>query len=77
VAEESVDGLVVSRLRHDGHNVVFIAEFDAGIGDIDVLTISRENDALLFTADKDFGDLVFRRGLSLRRLASSPCRKHF
>lgn len=62
VADESVDGPIVERLRLRGHEVVFVAELDPGIDDDDVLSLANERDALLLTADKDFGELVFRLG---------------
>ena len=54
---------MVDRLRADGHSVVFVAEMWPGIGDTEVLAASRRAEALLITADKDFGELVFRQGL--------------
>jgi predicted nuclease of predicted toxin-antitoxin system len=40
-----------------------LVEWAPGIDDEAVLAKSRETDAMLITADKDFGDLVFRQGL--------------
>ena len=62
VADESVDKQIVDRLRSDGHAVVFIAELAPGIDDEAVLLQSRQSNAVLLTADKDFGELVFRLG---------------
>lgn len=74
VADESVDKGIVGLLRKEGHDVVYIAELDPGISDDIVLSIARESGALLVTADKDFGELVFRQqllhsGVMLLRLA--------
>ena len=74
VADESVDKQIVDRLRSDGHDVVSVAELDPGIDDAEVLVKSRESNAILVTADKDFGELVFRQrllhtGVVLIRLA--------
>ena len=63
VADESIDKQIVDRLRSDGHDVVFIAELDPGIEDEAVLLRSRESNSVLLTADKDFGELVFRQRL--------------
>jgi predicted nuclease of predicted toxin-antitoxin system len=63
LADESVDGQVVDRLRADGHTVRSVAEMAAGISDEAVLSISNNDASILLTADKDFGDLVFRQGL--------------
>lgn len=75
--DESVDRQVVEMLREDGHNVVYISELDPGIPDETVLSIANNRGALLVTADKDFGELVFRRqqlnaGVLLIRLAGLP-----
>jgi predicted nuclease of predicted toxin-antitoxin system len=74
VADESVDKQIVDRLRANGHEVLFVAELDPGIDDETVLLRSRQADAILLTADKDFGELVFRQrllhtGVLLIRLA--------
>ena len=60
--DESVDRQIVEELRRDGHNVVYVSEMDPGISDDAVLSIANNMGALLVTADKDFGELVFRRG---------------
>ena len=60
VADKSIDGQIAERLRRDGHEVLFIAEMEPGVEDEVVLARSREQDAVLLTADKDFGELVFR-----------------
>ena len=74
VADENVDKEIVDRLRADGHDVLYIAEENAGIDDRTVLDRSLQTGAILLTADKDFGDLVFRQrlvhsGVLLVRLA--------
>ncbi|HEX5228518.1 MAG TPA: DUF5615 family PIN-like protein [Bryobacteraceae bacterium] len=74
VADENVDKQIVDRLRRDGHNVTWVAELEPGINDNAVLLRSRNLSAILITADKDFGELVFRQhlhhsGVLLLRLA--------
>jgi predicted nuclease of predicted toxin-antitoxin system len=63
LADESVDRKTVERLRQEGHDVLYIAEMEPGITDDVVLEGANERNALLVTADKDFGELVFRQGL--------------
>ena len=60
LADENVDRQIVERLRRDGHEVAYIAETSPGIIDETVLAESRNSVRLLITADKDFGELVFR-----------------
>ena len=74
LADESVDKQIVDRLRRDAHIVLYVAEMKPGISDKDVLKEANKEGALLITADKDFGELVFRRreissGVVLIRLA--------
>ena len=63
--DEGVDAAIVARLRSDGHDVVYVAELSPGITDDAVLELANFDERILVTADKDFGDLVFR----LRRVA--------
>jgi predicted nuclease of predicted toxin-antitoxin system len=63
VADEGVDRPVVERLRQDGHDVVYVAELSPSVPDEDVLHAANARSAVLLTADKDFGELVFRQGL--------------
>ena len=77
LADESVDSPVVERLRQEGHQVVYVAELAPSITDEEVLQQANTRPALLVTADKDFGELVFRQGrvhsgVVLLRLAGLP-----
>jgi predicted nuclease of predicted toxin-antitoxin system len=65
---------VVDQLRADGHLVLYVAEMEPGISDNVVLEKANQESALLFTAEKDFGEIVFRqkqitKGIILTRLA--------
>ena len=62
-ADESVDRPVVERLRQDSHDVVYVAELAPSITDDEVLREANGRSAVLVTADKDFGELVFRQGV--------------
>jgi predicted nuclease of predicted toxin-antitoxin system len=74
VADESVDQDIVIRLREHGYEVHAVAELDPGLADEHVLSLANREAAALLTADKDFGELVFRQkqashGVVLIRLA--------
>ena len=74
LADESVDGPVVARLRGDGHEVAWIAEESPGLADDEVLARAHEQGIVLLSADKDFGELVYRQrrphaGVLLLRLS--------
>jgi predicted nuclease of predicted toxin-antitoxin system len=77
VADEGVDRQVVEGLRRDKHEVSYIAEFAPGMSDYEVLAAANDKGAILLTADKDFGELVFRLnraacGVVLMRLEGLP-----
>jgi predicted nuclease of predicted toxin-antitoxin system len=61
VADEGVDWEVVQALRGKQHTVVYVAELSPGQDDDAVLKQANESAAILITADKDFGELVFRQ----------------
>lgn len=63
LADEGVDGPVVERLRQDGYAVLYVAEMEPGISDEEILRKANEQVSLLITADKDFGEMVFRQNL--------------
>ena len=65
------------RLRDDDFAVLYVAEMSPGSPDDEVLEAGRRADAVLITADKGFGELVYlqRRltaGVVLIRLAGYP-----
>jgi predicted nuclease of predicted toxin-antitoxin system len=64
IVDESVDGRIVDRLRHGGHDILSIAEFAPGTPDELVLANANTEGVLLLTADKDFGELVYRRRMA-------------
>ena len=64
LADEGVDRQIVDRLRSDGYSVLYVAEMEPGVSDDLVLQLAHRESAVLITADKDFGELVFRQGRS-------------
>ena len=80
VADESVDQQIVAHLRWRGHTVGYIVETGAGTSDKDVLELAKQKKAILLTADKDFGEMVFRQrqvteGVIFIRLAGQSQKK--
>lgn len=65
VADENVDREVVERLRQTGHFVWYVLEQARGIRNGAVMAVARQQQAILITADKDFGDLVFQQQQSV------------
>ncbi len=62
LADECVPAEVVARLRADGHLVEAAGAESAGAPDDDVLARAASSGRVLITADKDFGELVYRLG---------------
>jgi predicted nuclease of predicted toxin-antitoxin system len=79
VADESVERPVYLALGQLGHEVWDICTHASGVSDREVLALARQRNAILLTADKDFGDLVYIdleevRGVVLLRLQGMPLR---
>jgi predicted nuclease of predicted toxin-antitoxin system len=78
LADEGVDRQIVDSLRQEGPNIEYIAEVEPSISDEVVFNRANKMAALLLTADKDFGEIVFRDGrlssggVVLIRLAGLP-----
>jgi predicted nuclease of predicted toxin-antitoxin system len=61
-ANENISADCVIALRNSGHDVLWIREASPGATDDEVLACARNEERLLLTFDKDFGQLVFQRG---------------
>lgn len=46
-----------------GHNVLSIGEDAPSVSDEDVIALAMREERLILTFDKDYGELVFRKGL--------------
>lgn len=64
LANENFPRSAVEALRSDGHDVVWIRTESPGITDEEVLSRAVAEQRVLFTFDKDFGELAYRVGLS-------------
>ena len=62
-ADECCDALLVAVLRRDGHDVWYVMESARGMDDQSILRQAAEDERVLVTEDKDFGELVVRLGL--------------
>ena len=62
LANENFPLRSVHVLRADQHDVLTILEGLAGASDDDVLALAVRDDRLILTFDRDYGELVFKRG---------------
>ncbi len=60
LADECCDAELVEALRSDGHDVFYVQETMAGAPDDEILKLAFDQERLLLTEDKDFGELVYR-----------------
>lgn len=63
-ADENIPGDCVTALRLQGHDVVWMSEAMPGASDERVIAHAADEQRLLLTLVKDFGELVFHRGKS-------------
>lgn len=60
--DENISKKVAQYLKQLGHSTTRIREKFPGIPDYRVLEISNDKNLILITADKDFGELIFKSG---------------
>lgn len=63
LANENFPAASVLRLRAAGHDVVAVIETDPGAKDPVVLSLAAREGRILLTFDRDYGELIYRRGL--------------
>jgi predicted nuclease of predicted toxin-antitoxin system len=69
LADENFPGAIVRVLRELGWDVVAATEKHSGVSDSEIFEIARRQGRIVFTFDKDFGDL-YRRLRSRRGVVS-------
>jgi predicted nuclease of predicted toxin-antitoxin system len=68
-------------LKNAGYDVVFVGDWKPSATDEEVLRKAEEEDRILITDDKDFGELIFRLGkpskgvILLRTSTTDPVRR--
>jgi predicted nuclease of predicted toxin-antitoxin system len=60
LANENIAGAIVEALRVRGHDVAWVLEDAPGSSDPDILRRTTDEDRVVLTFDKDFGELAFR-----------------
>ncbi|MBS0028617.1 DUF5615 family PIN-like protein [Chitinophaga sp. 22321] len=59
LADENIHTYIVESLRDAGFEVISVTELKKGIKDEQVIEWALDNDYLLLTEDRDFGEWVF------------------
>ena len=60
LANENFPGPILRELRRRGHDVVSVKESMRGASDREVLERAQQEDRLVLTFDKDFGELAYQ-----------------
>jgi len=63
LADANIESAIVLWLRAEGHDVVWANEFPPSVPDERLLELARNENRIVLTYDRDFGDLVFRERL--------------
>lgn len=61
--DENIDEPIVEALKDLELKIISISDISPGITDEEVLNIANRESAVILTADKDFGELIFRKRL--------------
>jgi len=62
LADENCDFAVVRALRDAGHDVLAVSEVTPRADDEDVIRLALDDQRIVLTEDKDFGQLVYAHG---------------
>jgi predicted nuclease of predicted toxin-antitoxin system len=62
LADENFPLPSIRRLRESGYEIEAVAELAPGMPDSAVLAHAQANQQVLLTFDRDFGELIYRRG---------------
>ena len=62
-ANENFPGLAVEAMRDAGHDVLWARTDTPGATDDEILQRAQDEERLILTFDKDFGELAFRSGM--------------
>ena len=63
LANENFPNPAIQLLRKNGSYVISISEEFAGITDNEVIKIANNENLIILTFDKDYGELIFRHGI--------------
>jgi predicted nuclease of predicted toxin-antitoxin system len=59
LADENIEAMIIAQLRTAHHDVHAVVESHASVSDRTVMQLAIDEQRVLLTSDKDFGDLVF------------------
>jgi predicted nuclease of predicted toxin-antitoxin system len=60
LADVNIENRIISGLRTDGHDIIWMLEKNKYLTDEEILNMAREEKRIMITNDKDFGEIVYR-----------------
>lgn len=60
IIDVGVGRIIEEWLTQQGFNVIAIIKIDPEMADSDIIRLANNEDAIIITMDKDFGELVFK-----------------
>lgn len=63
LANENIPKSTIILLRQNGIDITAIAEGYSGISDVQVLQMAEEQERIIVTFDRDYGELIFQKKL--------------
>ncbi len=60
--DESSGGKLAKALKENGYDAVYLGDYYPGAIDEDILKKAKNDERVIITNDKDFGDLILRQG---------------
>jgi predicted nuclease of predicted toxin-antitoxin system len=60
IADENIPFNLITRLRCDNYDVLSVKETMESASDKEIMAVSQNEERIIITQDKDFGELVFR-----------------
>jgi predicted nuclease of predicted toxin-antitoxin system len=66
IANENIPIESIQLLQSSKIDIISIQEIKPGISDLDVIDIARNEDRIIITFDKDYGELIYQRKISFK-----------
>jgi len=59
LADVNIEKTIVNEIRNCGYDILWVADYDCQMSDEALLKLANDEDRILITNDKDFGELIF------------------
>lgn len=66
ILDVGVGNKVFDFLSEQGYDTLSVSTLDHSMSDVDILSIAEQDERMVITMDKDFGELVYRSGKNHR-----------